>query len=69
MTSQVVQDDQKRDFSRMLEQLHRYVLEMEPSLALYFMLLKQEEVIKKLIAIVGFVLLLDFHFSDLRCRW
>jgi hypothetical protein len=53
MASQIVPDDQKREFNRMLEQLHRYVVDMEPSLALYFLLLKQEDVIRKLIAIVG----------------
>jgi hypothetical protein len=45
--------DQRIDYNNMVEQLHRFAQELDHKLPMYFIVLKNEDVIKKLIAIVG----------------
>jgi hypothetical protein len=49
---QNVPDEQKLEFGRMIEQIYRYTQDLEPKLPMYCIMLKQEEMIRKLIAIV-----------------
>jgi hypothetical protein len=47
-----VQDDQRLEFGHLIEQLYRHTHELEPKLPMYCIMLKQEEMIRKLISIV-----------------
>lgn len=45
--------EQRLEFNQLLEQLHRAATELDSKLPMVFVLLKHEEVVKKLIAIVS----------------
>jgi hypothetical protein len=57
MKQYAVPDSQKAEYIRTLEQAHRYAQELEPKLPLYFYVLKDPEMIRKLIAIVRIIML------------
>jgi hypothetical protein len=60
----VIPDDQRLDYARVFDQLHRNVTEMDSKFSMFCILLKQEDAIRKLIAIVcAIVLLLPFYFD------
>ena len=71
MPLSTIPDDQKLAFDRALEQLQRYSAEVEPKLAMYCILLKQEDTIRKIIAIVSCIpspplLVTDLHYLEFR---
>jgi hypothetical protein len=47
-----VRDDQRMDYNTLLEHVHRLAADVEPKLAMYCIILKREDVIHKLIAII-----------------
>jgi hypothetical protein len=57
MKQYAVPESQKEEYNRTLEQAFRHAQELEPKLPLYFYVLKDPEMIRKLIAIVRIIML------------
>jgi hypothetical protein len=50
-----VPETQRAEYNRTLEQAYRYAQEVEPKLPMYFYVLKDADMVRKLIAIVCFI--------------
>lgn len=44
--------EQRMEYNGLVDKLHQYAQEVDPKLPMYYLIIKQEEVLKKLIAIV-----------------
>jgi hypothetical protein len=55
MQAHDIPQEQQAEFATLIEQLFRYSQEIDPKLPMYMFVLKSEEAVKKLIAIVRLI--------------
>jgi hypothetical protein len=53
MQPQVVTDDQRMEYNQVLEQVYKMTRDIEDKLPMYYIVLRSEDVIRKLVAIVS----------------
>lgn len=53
MPHQVVTDDQRMEYNQILEQVYKMTRDIEDKLPMYYIVLRSEDVIRKLVAIVS----------------
>jgi len=57
MQAQHVPDEQRLEYNNVLEKVHKLTTELEPKLPMYFTVLRNEDVIRKCVAIVSLLCL------------
>jgi len=60
MQSHALPDDQRMDYSQLLEQVFKMTRDMETKLPMYYILLRSDDIIRKLVAIVSALYMLWF---------
>lgn len=54
ITPQHIPDDQRPEYTQLLEQVYKMTSELEPKLPMYFAVFKNDELLRKYVAIVSF---------------